>query len=272
MEINIREPAVAGQFYPENKEELETAVDELLGKSLGISALKRRSGKLRAIIVPHAGYTYSGSVAAAGFNLINIKYFSKHPKIVLIGPSHNAEFNGMAVASYPQWKTPLGNIPVQNDIILKMSRRFPELVNVIDEAFEDEHCLEVELPFMQRLLGNFSILPFLTGMGNTLEFAEVFNTIEKETDLFVVSTDLSHYYPYEITVKMDKRANIAIPNLDIETFAEEVEACGKTGVLSLMHVAEKHHWKGVLVDYKNSGDAGGDRESAVGYGCYAFYE
>lgn len=270
---SIRMPAVEGEFYPSDKKELENSIDSLMEKSKGISSLKGSDKqKLKALVVPHAGYMYSGIVAAAGFNLIKPVNFPKNPKILLLGPSHHADFYGLGATSAKEWQTPLGNVKIDS-LNHKIMKKFPNLVEYQDDAHTDEHCLEVEIPFLQKIFDNkFSLIPLLTGQGRSAEFAPVFEEFLKEIDLIVVSSDLSHYYPYELTIKIDKVANSAIPHADFTTIAEEVEACGKTAILTLIQLVSEHNWQGTLVDYRNSGDTGGERDSAVGYGCYAFYE
>ncbi len=271
MEIKIRPPAVAGTFYPGSKAELQSLVAELLRQAQPLSNSQNIPvGKLRGLIVPHAGYIYSGIVAAAGFNLVK-KYLAKGQlRIMLLGPSHHVYFHGLAACPAAEWATPLGTVAVDplNETLVT---GHPEVVSLINEAHRPEHCLEVQLPFLQAVLQSFSLIPLLTGEGDPEIFAKALNTVINDLDLVVVSSDLSHYYPYETAVKLDQRANEAVPKLDIDRVATEVEACGKAGILTLMHLAKMNHWQGYFVDYKNSGDTAGDKSAVVGYGCYAFF-
>lgn len=270
---SVRLPAVDGEFYPSEKRELEKSIESLMEKAKGISSLKGSDKqKLKALVIPHAGYTYSGIVAATGFNLVKPNNFRKNPKILLLGPSHHADFYGLGATSAKEWQTPLGNVKIDS-LNQKIIKKFPKIVEYQDDAHVDEHCLEVEIPFLQKIFENkFTLVPLLTGQGRSVEFAPVLENFIKDIDLFVISSDLSHYYPYELTIKIDKVANSTIPHADFKTVAEEVEACGKTAILTLIQLANEHNWQGSLIDYRNSGDTGGERDSAVGYGCYAFYE
>lgn len=272
MEITVRLPAVAGAFYPESKIELKSMISGYLreSKSLSLSRIPR-GRRLRAIIVPHAGYIYSGVIAAAGFNLIKKGRLGKNPRVLLIGPSHHVAFEGLVTCSYKEWFTPLGKIEV-DPLTFKMPHQYSNDVVLLNVAHAQEHCLEVELPFLQIFLPSFSLIPLITGEGDPKRFSEILSGFEKDIDLFVVSSDLSHYYPYEVAKMLDVKANEAIPALDIKKVNEEVEACGKQGILTIMHLAKKNNWQGIFVDYKNSGDTAGDKNSVVGYGCYAFYE
>jgi len=271
--MNIRLPAVDGEFYPSEKFKLESTLETLFEKAKGISSLKGSDKqKLKALVVPHAGYIYSGIVAAAGFNLVKPENFRRNPKILLLGPSHHADFYSLGATSAKEWQTPLGNVKIDS-LNQKILKKYPKIVEYQDDAHTDEHCLEVEIPFLQKIFDNkFTLIPLLTGQGRSAEILPIFENIIKEIDLLVVSSDLSHYYPYELTIKIDKVANTAIPHADFKTVAEEVEACGKTAILTLIQLANEYHWQGTLIDYRNSGDTGGERDSAVGYGCYAFYE
>lgn len=270
--MTIRPPAVAGAFYPELKIELESMVIGYLTEGKSLFRLKiPQEKRLRAIIVPHAGYIYSGVVAAAGFSLIKKDGLGKNSRILLIGPSHHVAFEGLATSSYKEWLTPLGKIEV-DPLTFKMVHQYPDDVVLLNAAHVQEHCLEVEVPFLQMVLPRFSLIPLITGEGDPKKFSMILDEFEKDIDLFVVSSDLSHYYPYEVAKMLDQKANEAIPTLDIGKVDKEVEACGKQGILTIMHLAKKNNWQGIFVDYKNSGDTAGKKNTVVGYGCYAFYE
>lgn len=263
---SIRLPAVAGSFYPGQKEELKTFIRSLPTTDLSVNS----DGKLRGLVVPHAGYLYSGLVANHGFSLMKFKKLN-NPKILLLGPSHHKYFNGLAACSYEMWKTPLGMVKI-DAINSVMASKFPNLISFDNEAHRDEHCLEVEIPFLQMFLKDFSLIPLLTGEGDFREFAAVLKYYEKNIDLFIISSDLSHYYPYEKALSLDAIANKEIPNLNIDKTLNRVEACGKQGILTIMQLAKQKKWQGRFIDYKNSGDTAGNKEAVVGYGAYGFYE
>jgi len=259
-EKRVREPAVAGQFYPEGREELQRQVAEFLK-----SAAAPKAGEIpKCIVVPHAGYAYSGKIAGQGFRAAEN---AKPKNIVIAGPSHYVEFEGSALSGADAWKTPLGEINVNKKYFEESETALVEF----DEAHQQEHSVEVQVPFIQAVFPKAKIVPVVTGEVEPEQLAEDIDSGLGKSDLLVVSTDLSHYYPYEEARKIDAVANSAIPKLEIETVEEKVEACGKTGVLALMHLAKKRAWKGKLLAYANSGDTAGDKRRVVGYGAYGFY-
>jgi len=264
-EVKIREPAVAGSFYPYDKNELSSMVDSFLNSAKDSEI----EGELKALIVPHAGYIYSGSVAAVGYKLLKRdKPLTK--KITLIGPSHYEMFDGVAQAVETYWKTPLGKVRVE---------QYPNTSIIKNNPFvhSREHSIEVQIPFLQRVLGNFSIYVLLTGNVSSITFArDIIDGLKKdskndEEGIIIVSSDLSHYYPYEQAKRIDSITTKAIVNGDQNEMKNFAEACGKTGILTLMEIARINKWKTKLLDYKNSGDTSGNKSEVVGYGCYAFY-
>ena len=147
------------------------------------------------------------------------------------------------------------------------------LIQTLPEAHIPEHCLEVQLPFLQRVLKKgFEIYPLLCGDVDAGLLAKALAPIVDGKTLVIASSDLSHYLPYAVAVKMDKNANELVPSLDVKGFEAKGDACGKTPILVLMHLAKLKGWSGLFLDYKNSGDTAGDKARVVGYGCYAFYE
>jgi hypothetical protein len=255
MEI-IRKPAVADAFYPADPEILGQMIDEYLQNCVK----PQIEGEIKAIIVPHAGYVYSGIVAAAGYNLIKN---SKAKKVLLIGPAHYVLFKGAAVPESNIWQMPFGNVQVSK---LPTS----ELIIEDEAAFSQEHSLEVQVPFLQTVMEDFELYPLCLGEVNPEALAnEIKSFAERDDVLIVVSSDLSHFYTYTEANDLDKRANEFIPKLDI-VGARNVEACGIKGIMTLLHLAKMLGLKGHFIDYKNSGDTSGEKSRVVGYGCYAF--
>ncbi len=212
----------------------------------------------KAIIAPHAGYIYSGPIAASGYKRINPEGISR---VVLIGPSHRVPLRGLAGSSASFWRTPLGDVPVE----------CPAFVSVNDAAHEQEHSLEVQVPFLQTVLGHFTLLPLVAGEASAEEVAEV---LEKcwggpET-LIVISSDLSHYENYKTARAMDTAASEAILAMD-ERGLDYDNACGLIPVCGLLHLAKQKKLRAELVDLRNSGDTAGPRDQVVGYGAFAFY-
>ncbi len=264
MGMAIREAGVAGRFYPRELKQLRAELHQLLDAAPQKSAL----GRLKALIVPHAGFRYSGPVAAVGYKLLCSIEFPKTPKILLMGPAHFVAFSGAATHPAEFWATPLGRVPVINPG-LPISAEGP-LISLA-EAHRLEHSLEVQLPFLQYVLENFSFFPIVTGVIEPAELAKLLLKASDRFDLVIVSSDLSHYYSYEQACVIDAAANQCIPQLEIEEARQRVEACGKTAILVLMMMAKEKGWKGEFLDYRNSGDITGEKAQVVGYGCYGFY-
>ena len=258
MEI-IRKAAVAGAFYPEDKESLEYMINEFF-KICKVCECKKPP---KAIIVPHAGYIYSGLVAAEGYKCISKLDQSKHYKVLLLGPSHFIPFKGAAMPKSNIWETPLGKVNVEK---LPLS----DLIIEDERPHEEEHSLEVQVPFLQTVLKNFTLYPLCLGEVNPEALAnELKDFVDQDDVIVVISSDLSHYYKYDEAKDLDDQANKSIPALNIQK-AEKVEACGIKAVLTLMYLAKELNYNGRFVDYKNSGDTSGDKDRVVGYGCYAF--
>ena len=256
----VRQPAVAGAFYPGSADSLRSMVDGFLAQA----AAKHIPG-LRALVCPHAGYRYSGPIAASGFKQLAGLGFDQ---VVVMAPSHHVRFSGVAVPDVDSFGTPLGTIPV--------SARARELVHhspfVLDSApHQREHALEVELPFLQRVLGRFELVPLVFGAVDEAKVALGLDSLVGPKTLLVASSDLSHYYPYDQAVTLDRGTIDAILRLDVAALAD-AEACGKGPILALVELARRRGWKAELLDYRNSGDTAGDRSRVVGYAAIAFRE
>jgi MEMO1 family protein len=261
---NIRPPAVAGQFYPDNPAELRRMVEGFLREA------KRNQGAAsKAVIVPHAGYIFSGPVAASAYARLAVGRESIK-RVVLIGPSHRVPFDGLAVTSAETWATPLGAIPVDTKSIQQI--RPLRQVSVLDEAHTFEHSLEVHLPFLQIVLADFKIVPLVVGEATGAEVAEV---IEKlwggDETCFVISSDLSHYYDYATARALDAATARAIEALKPQDIGER-DACGRVPICGLLEAARRHGLHAQTVDLRNSGDTAGPRSQVVGYGAWVFSE
>lgn len=260
----IRPPAVAGTFYPDDPNELREMITGFIDAAGEVSI----PGKLRGLVVPHAGYIYSGPTAAFGYKLL-ASFAKKVKNIIVLGPSHYAGFNGLAESGMSHWQTPLGTNKV--DSLAELTKE-KKLISVMPQAHLPEHSLEVQLPFLQMTLSEFAFYPALTGDLNPREIGEILERANGKNTVFIASSDLSHYNPYEKAKLIDAKANKYVPALDIPNAEKTLDACGRNGILSLMHLAKKMGWKGQLLDYRNSGDTAGDKIRVVGYGAYAFYE
>jgi MEMO1 family protein len=257
----IRRPAVAGLFYPADPSELESTVEELLAHA----KVKQGSGRIRALIVPHAGYVYSGPVAAAAFALLRTEN-QRAVRVVIIGPAHRMLIQGIAVSSAGAFVTPLGKIPLDTAAIAETAN-LPS-VAVDDEPHADEHALEVELPFLQTVLGSIRIVPLLVGLAAPRDVAEVLSRLWDDDTLVVVSSDLSHYLRYENARRHDCTTAEAIERFD-ENAIDFEDACGALPVRGLLIEAKRRALSIERLDLRNSGDTAGDRDRVVGYGAWA---
>lgn len=257
----VRRPAVAGTFYPDDVGELH----EMIRRMLGSAPPAGKSPK--AIIAPHAGYIYSGPVAAAAYAAVAGARDSVH-RVVLLGPSHRVAFRGLATSHADTFITPLGNIPVDRAAVEKLSA-LPQVV-CMDEAHLYEHSLEVQLPFLQEILETFVLVPVVVGDASAAEVAEVLETVWGEAEtLIVVSSDLSHYHDYATARTLDTATSQAIEQLRPQDIHHE-HACGCNPVNGLLTVAGNLGLKARTIDLRNSGDTAGPRNQVVGYGAYAF--
>ena len=255
-----RQPAVAGQFYPTDPDELK----EMVLGYLDQATQKDLPGRLAGFVSPHAGYQYSGIVAAAGFKIL-AKQDPLPKRIVILGPSHQMPFSGAVVPIVEAWATPLGKM----DIVSPKQHGLAGVISASDQFHELEHSLEVQLPFIQLTCPAAKILPIICGEIQPQELADELEKVVDDKTVIIASSDLSHYLPYDQAVERDSKANDLIPAGDPEK-ARGIDACGKIPVLTLMHLAKKFGRQGHFVDYKNSGDTSGDKSRVVGYGCYAF--
>ncbi|MDM8558323.1 AmmeMemoRadiSam system protein B [Candidatus Parabeggiatoa sp. HSG14] len=257
----VRTPAVAGMFYPADASELRTLVRNFLDET-------KVSGSVpKAMIAPHAGYIYSGAVAASVYTRL-IAAHKIIKQVVLLGPSHRVSFEGLAATSMQSFATPLGEIPIDKPAIDEVLT-LPQ-VSMLEQAHTQEHSLEVQLPFLQEVLGDFKLVPLVVGdatpeqVGGVLE--KLWGGVET---LIVISSDLSHYHDYETAQKMDKLTSQAIENLRPEDIHHE-QACGRHPINGLLHVARAKNMQVQTIDLRNSGDTAGSKHQVVGYGAYVF--
>jgi hypothetical protein len=256
---------VAGSFYPASPTYLRAAVERYLA-----DAAPPPSGRVRAVIAPHAGYVYSGPIA--GFSFRALPKLSGRT-VFLLGPAHFAPVRGVAALSFAAMLTPLGAAAVATGIVADLLAS-ADLVRVDDEAHAPEHCLEVELPFLQVLGGTeMRVVPLLFGHVDPARPADLLAglLVQDRNALIVVSSDLSHYHPYETARRLDTGFLEAVVRGDMAA-AGQGEACGRLPILCLMLLAARFGWSARLLDYRNSGDTAGDRRRVVGYGAVAFVE
>ena len=259
---STRQPAVAGQFYPDDPVQLADMLQQMFDQVKNI-----KPAHVKALIAPHAGYIYSGSVAANAYQSLQAQA-EQINRVVLLGPSHRVGFRGIATSSASSYRMPQGEIPLDRDSI-DLLKALPQVMEM-DQAHQFEHSLEVQLPFLQKVLKQFSLVPLVVGDCPASEVAEVIECLwgGNET-LFVISSDLSHYNTYEVAQQQDKKTSDAILRLAPQDIHYE-DACGRNPVNGLLLAARQHGLKPELLDLRNSGDTAGPRDRVVGYGAYIF--
>lgn len=270
----VRQPAVAGAFYDADPDVLRRHVDSLLDQARGTTV----KGSIKGLVSPHAGYMYSGSTAAVGYRLLRGKSYDA---VILVGPSHREFFTGASIYPGDSYRTPLGDVPVHKEMRDELVKEGGTIM-LSDAGHRGEHCLEVQLPFLQRVLGEFSIVPIIIGnqrrefclaLGNALAKAA-----SRRNVLLVASSDLSHYHPYDEAVKLDRQVIGLVEALDEKTMMdqieeERIEACGGGPVVSVMHAAKLLGAnRSQVLFYCNSGDVTGDKDAVVGYLSAAFLQ
>ncbi len=223
----------------------------------------------KALIAPHAGYIYSGPVAATAYASIR-EVRSTVSRVVLLGPSHWYSFSGLALPEADHLMTPLGRVPLDRERVSK-ALHFTQ-VRVRDHVYDREHSLEVHIPFLQTILGEFAVTPLLTGRASASEVSQVLEAVwGDDSTLLVISSDLSHYHDYETAVRRDRETSRAIRSLELERLAPE-DACGSVPIRGLLKSARLRKMEVRAVDLRNSGDTAGPRDQVVGYGSFVFYE
>lgn len=257
----IRLPAVAGAFYPAQAKPLHHRVQGFLNQA------KTSGPSPKALIAPHAGYVYSGPVAASAYARLHpVRAIVK--RVILVGPSHRIPFRGLAIPCADFFATPLGPIPVDQEA-LSAIEGLP-FVHALDEAHRLEHSLEVQLPFLQTALDCFKIAPIVVGEAALEEVVEALDRLWGGSEtVIIISSDLSHYCDYASAQKLDRATSQAIEALQPEAL-DEASACGRIPISGLLAAARQYRLKAATVDLRNSGDTAGPRDRVVGYGAYVF--
>lgn len=257
--FSIRPPAVAGSFYPESPSELKQTIQTYLAKAQSTPC------QPKALIVPHAGYIYSGLTAAYAYKTL-LDQAQSISRVVLLGPDHRVGFRGIAAPDCTIFKTPLGDLDVDAQSI-EQALTLP-YVSQRHDAHQMEHSLEVQLPFLQMLLQHFTIAPFVVSDASDDEVAALIELLWGGAEtLFVISSDLSHYHDYQHANIIDTDTTRSIEQLKPRLKGEQ--ACGCRAINGLLHVARRHHLHIQTLDLRNSGDTAGPKERVVGYGAYA---
>jgi AmmeMemoRadiSam system protein B len=258
----IRPSVCAGRFYPADAGQLRDSVETCLKH-----AHRARGAPPKAIIAPHAGYIYSGPVAGSAYQRWQ-GAGGRIRRVILLGPAHYLDFEGVASCSAAGFATPLGVVPVDpagTAAVCAMSQ-----VRVLDSAHDPEHSLEVHLPFLQVILGEFTLVPLLVGSARDEEVEAVLECVwgGEETGV-VISSDLSHYHDYLTALEVDAATASAIERFDVSLLDGD-HACGSRAIRGLIGVARRHGLGAATVDLRNSGDTAGPRDRVVGYGAFVF--
>lgn len=261
--IHTRPAAVSGMFYAADPQQLRSDIQTYLSQApAGVKTIPK------AIIAPHAGYIYSGPVAASAYTLLK-PVADKIKQVILLGPSHRVAFHGIATPDADYFETPLGKIKINQALCHKVNQL--DFVFPNNLAHQEEHSLEVHLPFLQSVLTDFELTPLVVGDCNQQDVAYLLDKIwGDEHTLIVISSDLSHYHSYETALRLDQNTSTAIEQLQPEKIHSD-NACGKNPLNGLLALAKSKQLTIDLLDLRNSGDTAGSKDRVVGYGAYAVH-
>lgn len=259
----VRQPAVAGSFYPNDPEPLRAMVRQLL------NAAPPASGPPPcAMVVPHAGYIYSGYTAACGYRNLPAASAEEPLRVFLLSPSHRVALTGVSVGNYSAYRTPLGDVTIDQEMVERLAA-LPD-VSRDTASHQQEHALEVHLPFLQERVGHFKLVPIIFGRISGGHLADMVSRFWQPGDLLLASTDLSHFHTYEEARRLDAQCLEAMETINPHAMSK-TEACGNIGVCALLEMARRNRWRSVLSDYRTSGDTAGGKDRVVGYVSYLFY-
>jgi AmmeMemoRadiSam system protein B len=259
----VRPPAAAGLYYPRDPEGLRHALQTLLGR---VAATAQRLPK--ALVVPHAGYAYSGEVAASAYRTLSQEEAARIRHVVLLGPSHRVKMHGLALPSCDGFATPCGTVPINAPARQRL--RELGLAGIADAPHALEHSLEVQLPFLQMLLGDFDLLPIAVGIAPPAQVGRALEAVwgGPET-LVIVTSDLSHHHTRLEAQSIDRATARRITERCSDL--SDTEACGADALNGLAEVARQRGLQVELLDRRTSGDAAGEGQRVVGYGSFALY-
>ncbi|MFH1276989.1 MAG: AmmeMemoRadiSam system protein B [Candidatus Eisenbacteria bacterium] len=269
----VREAAWAGQFYPSDPQRLRSDVIEYLGEA-GDGPPR---GTVIGLLAPHAGYIYSGAVAGNAYAAVRGR---EYDRVVLLAPSHRAYFRGASVWPRGAYRTPLGEVPIDEEGAARLLEKGGGLVSDLPEAHTEEHALEVQIPFLQVALPSFRLVPLVLG-SHDFDFAAslarlLAETFGSEGTLYVASSDLSHFHSYDEAVRIDGLLLDLLGRMETKRLAAalergETEACGAGPILTIATASKEHFGASArLLDYANSGDTAGGKEEVVGYAAFLF--
>jgi MEMO1 family protein len=261
MNLSVKNMDVADMFYPRDTENLNKMLDCYINESPEIDIFPK------AIVVPHAGFIYSGRVAATGYKTLR-KMSKNIENIIILSPAHRYYFEGLAYHCAKNFETPYGNLEVNSEKIELVKDL--NIVNNIDAAFNLEHGLETHLPFIKKILPEVKIVPFIVGPCRLEDVVLIIERLIDEKTVLIVSSDLSHFHDYDTCNKIDKQTCFLIEKLKYDRLESDF-ACGYYPLKGMLRFAEKNNLKCKNVELKNSGDSSGDKEKVVGYGSFVIY-
>jgi len=268
---NARAPVFSGSFYPSDPGELRTVVKKAITAGLSLSSVQTAAcSNLQAVIVPHAGYVYSGEVAGAGYAVIQraVQSGRKIKTVYILAPAHRAYFQGIALSERRVWETPIGGVSVSP--VSKTLCTSNKNCCIDEEVHQQEHSIEVQLPFLLEAVGKneVEIVPMLVSDVPYQDVAHVLSSVMDDESLLIVSTDLSHYLPSDKARVIDSATIDAIVHLDVQKMSTIGDACGKVPILVSMECALSRQWSVTCLQSRNSGDSSGETTSVVGYAAF----
>ncbi len=261
--LKVRKPAVSGSFYQSDKDKLSSDIDAYLNAAPAFPDV----WGVKGLVSPHAGYAYSGPIAASGFKQLQKSRFET---VIILGPSHHVQVDKAYIPDVDFFETPLGRVPISPKV--KKMLGDDMFASTPYGADELEHSIEVQLPFLQKVLPPFKLIPVMVGGADPKKLADAILKYADDDTLIVASSDLSHFRSYDDCVLTDKRTTDAISGLDSDRMAREGDACGKVPVLALMEISKRRGWRTKLFDLRNSGDTAGGKNLVVGYSSIGFYD
>ncbi|MBF0195185.1 MAG: AmmeMemoRadiSam system protein B [Magnetococcales bacterium] len=259
----VRPPAVAGTFYPGDPQQLRSMIHEFLSQ-----AKESPQGEPPAFISPHAGYVYSGQIAAYGYKNLKKSPADNPRRIFVLAPSHKSYLDGISVGNYLAYRTPLGEVTLDHETIAYLAAMPDVLTDPQSHALD--HALEVQLPFLQETVVNFKLVPIMFGDISGGHLADILEKCWQPEDLIIISSDLSHFHPYNKALELDQSSHNAVLSQQPRA-VENCDSCGRTGMAALSEIARRKGWQPSLAKYCNSGDTAGRKDSVVGYATYLFY-
>lgn len=265
---DIRKPAVAGLWYPANRQKLEQVIEQLTVQARKTRITIPPNNQLKALILPHAGYIYSGLTAAHASLVLEGR---RYRKVILLGPDHRVGFKNGAISDVKAYQTPLGLVRLH--AAAQKLRLHTGLFHPSRTSDRYEHSLEAIIPFLQAYLIEFELIPIVLGPSDIQQMADIIDPLLDQDTLLVISSDLSHFLPYTAATERDRQTmDLILNQRPARLINRENSACGKIPILVLLELARRHQWNSVLLHYSNSGDTAGDKDRVVGYAAIAYFE